>query len=133
MRGLPPLRWAVVIANLNPVMRHEQGGERRCLVVSHEPFHRSGHVSVCPITASRTEARYPGEVPIPVGEAGQTKAGVILCHQVRTISLRRVPSRALAAGGPLQYVGDPEIRRSVREALRHHFGLDMPPRADGVM
>lgn len=43
MAGLTgPLRWAVVIATLDPVQKHEQAGERRVLVVSYDPFHRSG-------------------------------------------------------------------------------------------
>jgi mRNA-degrading endonuclease toxin of MazEF toxin-antitoxin module len=32
------LRWAVVIARLDPVEGHEQAGTRRALVVSYEPF-----------------------------------------------------------------------------------------------
>jgi mRNA-degrading endonuclease toxin of MazEF toxin-antitoxin module len=82
--------------------------------------------TVCPITASRAEARYPGDVPIPAGEAGQTRDGVIMASQVRTISLRRV-RRA-----PLGTVTDGGLRRRVREALAHHLGLDIPGIADGA-
>lgn len=125
MAGLTgPLRWAVVIVDLDPVQGHEQAGERRALVVSYEPFHRSGLATVCPITSTRNEARYPGDVPIGIGEAGQTRDGVILTSQVRTISLRRVRS------APVGAVVDPRLRRSVRAALAHHLGLDIPPLAD---
>ena len=127
MAGLTgPLRWAVVIATLDPVAGHEQAGERRVVVVSYEPFHRSGLATVCPITASRSEPRYPGDVAIPVAEAGQTKPGVILTSQVRTISLRRVRS------APIGIVEDRGIRRAVRAALAHHLGLDIPAIADGA-
>jgi mRNA interferase MazF len=119
-----PLRWAVVIVDLDPVEGHEQAGERRALVVSYEPFHRSGLATVCPITAARAEPRYPGEVPIASGEAGQTRDGVVLTSQVRTISLRRVRS------APLGVVTDAGVRRSVRAALAHHLGLDIPALAD---
>ncbi|MGH2488399.1 MAG: type II toxin-antitoxin system PemK/MazF family toxin, partial [Candidatus Limnocylindria bacterium] len=71
-----PLRWASVIVDLNPVVGHEQAGRRRALVVSYEPFHRSGLLTVCPITAARSELRYPGDVAIPRGEAGQTRDGI---------------------------------------------------------
>lgn len=126
MAGLTrPLRWAVVIVDLDPTEGHEQAGRRRALVVSYEPFHRSGLATVCPITASRSEARYPGDVPIPAGEAGQTRDGVILASQVRTISLRRVAAT-------LGTVADPTLRRSVRAALAHHLGLDIPAIADGA-
>ena len=121
-----PLRWSIVIVDLDPAEGHEQAGERRALVVSYEPFHRSGLATVCPITAGRSEARYPGDVPIRAGTAGQTRDGVILVGQMRTISLGRVRS------APIGAIQDPAIRRAVRGALAHHLGLDVPSRADGA-
>jgi mRNA-degrading endonuclease toxin of MazEF toxin-antitoxin module len=121
------LRWAVVRTPLDPAVGHEQGGTRRALVVSAEPFHRARLATILPITASRSEARYPAEVAIGIGEAGQTKAGVILCHQVRTVSLDR-----LAGPTPDGYVTTPAIRAAVRAALAHHLGLDIPAIADGA-
>ena len=127
MAGLSgPLRWAVVIVDLDPVQGHEQAGERRALVVSYEPFHRSGLATVCPISAARTEPRFPGDVPIPAGEAGQTRDAVIVVSQVRTVSLRRV------RGAPVGTVTDRRIRASVRRALAHHLGLDIPAIGDGA-
>jgi mRNA-degrading endonuclease toxin of MazEF toxin-antitoxin module len=123
-----PLRWAVVIVDLEPgTVGHEQRGQRRALVVSHEAFHASGMATVCPISAR--EARYPGEVAVPAGHAGQTKDAVVLCHQVRTIDLARVS--ALKIGGRTQLVTDPAIRRQVRTALARQLGLDIPARLDG--
>ncbi len=127
MAGLiGPLRWSVVIVDLDPVQGYEQAGERRALVVSYEPFHRSGLATVCPITAARSEPRYPGDVPIRAGEAGQTRDGVILSSQVRTISLGRVRS------APIGVIQDPAVRRAVRASLAHHLGLDIPAIADGA-
>ena len=120
------LRWSVVIVDLDPVTGHEQAGERRALVVSYEPFHRSGLATVWPITAARPRARYPGDVPIRRGEAGQTKDAVIVASQVRTISLGRVKS------APVGMVTDRAVRRAVRAALAHHLGLDIPAIADGA-
>jgi mRNA-degrading endonuclease toxin of MazEF toxin-antitoxin module len=128
----PPLRWAVVIVDLDPVEGHEQAGSRRALVVSYEAFHRSGLLTVCPISAARQTPRYPGEVAIPAGEAGQTKPGLILCHQVRTISVKRIEATGILSGGTVAYLSDPAIRAAVRMALHHHLGLDIPPRADGA-
>ncbi len=121
------LRWAVLILNFHPVQGHEQGGERRGLVVSYEPLHAAGMIAVCPVTAARTEPARPAEVPIPAGEAGQTSPGLILCHQVRTVSLSRAKP-----GGPVRYLTNPEIRARVREALAMHLGLDIPGRRDGA-
>ena len=122
------LRWAIVIVDFDPVPGHEQEGTRRALVVSYEAFHRSGMAAVCPISAR--EAKYPGEVAIPRGHAGQTKDAVVLCHQVRTIDLSRVA--AVQIGGEVQYVSSPEVRGLVRAALLHQFGLDLPPSVDGA-
>ena len=122
------LRWSVVIVDFDPTIGHEQAGQRRALVVSYEPFHRSGMAAVCPITSR--EAKYPGEIPIAAGQAGQTLDGLVLIHQVRTIDLRRVT--AFEIGGVPQVVSDPGLRRAVRVALAHHFGLDAPAAADGA-
>jgi mRNA interferase MazF len=121
------LRWAVLSLDFDPVQGHEQGGERRAVVVSYEPLHAGGMVAVCPITAARTTPVRPAEVAIPVGEAGQTKPGLVLCHQVRTVSLRRA-----RPGGQVRYLTDPDIRARVREALAMHLGLDVPGRGDGA-
>jgi len=126
------LRWAVVIVDLDPTEGHEQAGSRRALVVSYEAFHRSGLLTVCPITAARERPRYPGEVAIPAGEAGQTKDGLILCAQVRTISVRRIRASGILPDGGIAYLAEPRIRSAVRAALRHHLGLDIPALSDGA-
>jgi mRNA-degrading endonuclease toxin of MazEF toxin-antitoxin module len=100
---------------------------RRALVVSYEPFHRSGLATICPSTAARTDARYPGDVAIAAGIAGQTRDGVILCQQPRTVSLGRV------VGVPDGRVTDPGLRSAVRAALAHHLGLDIPAVGDGAL
>lgn len=128
----PQLRWAVVIVDLDPTEGHEQAGQRRALVVSYEAFHRSGLLTVCPITAARERPRYPGEVAIAAGEGGQTKDGLILCAQVRTISVRRIRASGILPDGGIAYLTDPRIRSAVRAALRHHIGLDIPPISDGA-
>ena len=123
-----PLRWAIVLVDFDPAVGHERAGHRRALVVSYEPFHRSGMAAVCPVSARA--AKYPGEVPIPRDHAGQTREAVILCHQVRTIDLGRIT--AFEVGGRPQHVTDPAIRHEIRAALAHHLGLDMTAREDGA-
>ena len=113
-----------MIIDFDPTRGHEQAGTRRALVVSYEPFHRSGLLTVCPITAARANVRYPGDVRLPNGEAGQTKDGVIICSQVRTISAERIRTPVVGR------LTDPARRREVRRALAHHLGLDTPAIAD---
>lgn len=125
------LRWAVVLLQLDPVEGHEQAGQRPVLVVSYESFHRLGLMTVVPLTSARTAPRLPGDVAIPAGEAGLQRPGVIICSQVRTVSMHRIVSdRATAAG--LRYLTDAAIRRQVREALAHHLALDVRPGVDGA-
>ncbi len=118
----------MVLIDFDPVVGHEQQGTRRALVVSHESFHRSGMATVCPISARAP--RYPGEIVIPSGHAGQTRDGVVLCHQVRTVDLRRVT--AWEVGGRVQYVEGPLLRRHIRMALAHQLGLDLLAALDGA-
>jgi len=122
------LRWAIVIVDFDPTMGHQQAPQRRALVVSYEPFHRSGMATVCPITTR--PPKYPGEVPIAAGHAGQTRDGLVLVHQLRTIDLRRVT--VFEIGGEPQFITDVNIRRAIRQALAHHLGLDAPAAADGA-
>ena len=124
----PVDRWSVVIIDLDPAIGHEQQGTRRALVVSYEAFHRSDMATVCPITSR--PARYPGEVAIPAGIAGQTLDAVVLVHQLRTVNLRRVTASEI--GGRRQVLDDPTIRRAVRSALAHQLGLDLPASLDGA-
>jgi mRNA interferase MazF len=118
----------VVLVDFDPSQGHEQAGTRRALVVSRETFHGSGMATVCPI-ATRPP-KYPGEVPIPEGHAGQTRDGLILCHQVRTIDLSRVT--AFEVGGRAQFVTDRVVRGAVRRALAHQLGLDIAGSSDGA-
>lgn len=120
------LRWSVVIVDRDPTVDHEQAGQRQALVVSYEAFHRSGMATVCPISARAP--RYPGEVAIPRGHAGQTMDAVILCHQVRTVDLARVTTFEIA--GRAQTVTDQAVRANVRSALARQLGLDIPTGVD---
>lgn len=67
---------------------------------------------------------------MPAGHAEQTKDGLVLCHQVRTLDLGRVA--AFEVGGRVQYVTDRAARAAVRSALAHQLGLDIPGQIDGA-
>ena len=84
--------------------------------------------TVCPITTRLP--KYPGEIPIPAGHAGQMNDGLILCHQLRTIDLARVSVFEL--GGRPQQLTDPRVRAEVRVALAHQLGLDLRAIFDGA-
>jgi len=65
-----------------------------------------------------------------MGQAGQTKDAVILCHQLRTIDLSRLTASQI--GGRVQSVTDSSLRRQVRSGLARQLGLDLSPAADGA-
>jgi mRNA interferase MazF len=89
------------------------------LVVSREAINRSlPVVAVLPLTTCKPGRKvYSSEVLIPAGAAGQPVDSVVLGHQVRTISRRRLGERY----GQLT---DPSLREGVRNALKVFLDLD---------
>lgn len=134
MAGLAPraLRWAVLWARLDPVEGHEQAGQRPVLVVSYEPFHPLGLLTVAPITAARVIPRFPGDVLLPDSEGPLPRTSIIVCSQIRTLSVARVLHRRDDKDQDISYVTSPAIRRQVREALAHHLALDVRAPVDGA-
>ena len=92
-QGLIPSRGDVVLVDLDPVVGHEQGGQRPALVVSADAMNRSpaGLVIVAPITG--TDRGIPAHVKVSPPEGGLARTSVIMADQVRTISRRRVARR----------------------------------------
>src|SRR5271166_6387331 len=87
-------RWAVVWVRLDPVEGHEQAGRRPVVVVSYEPFHRLGLLTIVPITAARATPRLPGDVAVPAGEAGLSRPSVIICTGPQASASRAASSRS---------------------------------------
>ena len=77
-------------ANLNPVIGREQAGHRPVLVISNDIENQMDIVTVVPLT-SRKKGRkiYPNEVLINLN----SKEAILLCHQVRTISKKRIDKK----------------------------------------
>ena len=113
---MPPLQWAVVEADLDPVRGSEQRGLRPVLIVSNEDFNQAmPNVTVLPLTSTRRQL-YPSEVVLPRGSAGQPLDSIVLAHQVRTISKQRL-RRVFGS------LDDRALRRAVQDALEEHFDL----------
>ena len=109
-------QWGVFEVDLNPIVGSEQGGRRPVLVVSNEPFnHAMSVLTVLPLTSTQRRL-YPAEVALPKRAAGQPLDSIIMAHQIRTISKRRV-------AGLLGYVSDPSFRRLIQKALLDHLDL----------
>ncbi len=111
-------RWHVFIANLDPAIGSEQAGTRPVLVVSEEDFNRiMPLVTVLPIT-SRKEGRrlHPDEVLLEAGAAGLHLESIILAHQIRTISKRRL-------GLFLAVLDNAGKQEQITDALSEHLGF----------
>jgi mRNA interferase MazF len=110
-------QWAVMEANLDPVVGAEQKGARPVLIVSNEEFNQvMPNVTILPLTSTKRRL-YPSEVLLPKGKAGQPSESIIMAHQVRTISKKRL-------GKVLGHLSDPQLQQEVYEAIREHLSLE---------
>jgi mRNA interferase MazF len=65
-------QWGVFEADLDPVTRSEQEGQRPVLVVSNEEFNQAmPNVTILPLTSTRRRL-YPSEMLLPELKAGQS-------------------------------------------------------------
>lgn len=89
-----PFRGMVVEVSLDPVVGHEQGRTRACVVVQNDVGNRySSTTIVVPLTdASHIKTPSPIYVLIRKGEGGARKDSFALCDQVRTVDQRRFRS-----------------------------------------
>ena len=112
-------QWRLFMARLDPATGSEQAGTRPVLVVSEEDYNEvMPVVTVLPLTSRKPGRRvYPNETLIKRGTAGLTVESIVLAHQVRTISKRRL-------GAELGFLDNAQLRRRVVEALKGHLGIE---------
>lgn len=112
------IRWHIFLADLNPVEGSEQGGQRPVLVISNEDFNLvMPVVTVLPITSLKPGRRlYPGEVLLKKGEANLDADSVVLAHQIRTISRKRL-RKAIGS------LDKNETHQNIEAAIKLHLGL----------
>ena len=84
------MHFDIYWANLNPTVGREQSGHRPVLIISNDIENQMDIITVIPIT-SRKKGRkiYPNEVLMLLG----SKEAIVLCHQVRTISKKRLDKK----------------------------------------
>jgi mRNA interferase MazF len=90
-------RGEIWVVGFDPVVGHEQAGQRPALVVSADAFNGSGAglVTVLPITSK--PRKLPSRVRIAPPEGGLRFESWVVCEQVRTVSNQRLISRLGAA------------------------------------
>jgi len=114
---VPAFQWTVYEAHLDPVAGAEQKGIRPVLIVSNEEFNQAmPNVTVLPMTSTQRRL-YPSEILLPEGKAGQPLESIVMAHQIRTISKRRL-------GKVVGYLDDDQIRHEVHAAIKEHLDLE---------
>lgn len=89
-------RGDVVVADLSPVIGHEQGGRRPVVVISPAPYNSwpIGMAIVAPITSTDRRLRHH----LPIGrEAGLREPSFVMPEYVRAVSQQRLAERPLGS------------------------------------
>jgi mRNA interferase MazF len=112
-----PVRGQIVEVDLDPVVGHEQGRSRPCVVVQNDVGNRfSSMTIVLPLTnAVHIGKASPIYVPVQKGDGGIRKDSIVLCDQIRAVDYLRL-GRAFG-------VLSPETMRRVDWALLISLGL----------
>jgi mRNA interferase MazF len=110
-------RGMVVEVSLDPVVGHEQGKSRPCVVVQNDVGNRFASTTIIvPLTgAEHVKAPSPIYVPVKMGDGGATKDSCILCDQIRVVDQSRF--------GRVYGALAPETMASVDAALIISLGL----------
>ena len=83
------LRGDILWAELNPVVGHEQAGQRPVVVLSHDVFNdRSGTVIAAAVSSQEPRAGYPLTLEITTSKL--PKRSWVRISQVRTLSVERL-------------------------------------------
>lgn len=86
-----PLRGMVIAIDLDPVIGHEQGRKRPCVVVQNDVSNRfSSTVIVVPLTdLKHIKIESPAYVLLRKGDGGIGKDSCVLCDQIRVVDMQR--------------------------------------------
>lgn len=88
----PLVRGQIVEVDLDPVVGHEQGCMRPCIVVQNNAGNRfSSTTIVVPLTSTaRIGVPSPIYVTIPKGDGGLKKESIALTDQIHTVDFKRI-------------------------------------------
>jgi len=110
-------RGDVVVVELDPTQGSEQRGTRPCLVVQNDVGNENAPTTiVAPFTTSFGEQLYPFEVLVESSESPLREDSVVVCSQLRTISVEHRVRENLGS------VPEPRLD-DVDTALEYSLGL----------
>lgn len=112
-------KWDLAWAGLDPSVGHEQAGRRPVLVFSNDVISKAiGLVAIVPLTSWKEGRRvYPTEVLLPSEATSLPASSLALCHQLRTVSSRR-----LSRSKDLR-LRDQELRDDIERGVRLWLSL----------
>ena len=106
-------RGCIHWVDFDPAIGSEQGKKRPALVIQNNLGNLTADTTiVIPITSQVPLRSYPMHVALSV----QGKPSVILCEQIRTVSLERVDPKLIMELSP-------DLMAQVENAIRHSLGL----------
>jgi mRNA interferase MazF len=88
-----PLRGEIWQVALDPVVGHEQGGNRPAVVVSSNALNAGPSSLVIVVPLTRRDRGNPFNVPVEASERGVKNPSVALCDMVRSVSHERLSFR----------------------------------------
>ncbi len=109
-------RGEIYLADLNPVIGHEQGGRRPVLIIQNDIGNRYGPTTiVAPITSQISPKVYPTDVRVDAGVGGLFAPSSVLLSQIKVLDRTRLEN----------YVGrlDEATMRQVNKAIQVSLGL----------
>ncbi len=80
-------RGDIYLVDRDPTQGNEQRGRRFVMIVSPKDFNAKGLAWVVPIMQGGSYARAEG-FTVSLATSGMRTAGVVLCHQIRTLDLK---------------------------------------------
>ncbi|WP_415380019.1 type II toxin-antitoxin system PemK/MazF family toxin [Halosimplex sp. TS25] len=117
MSGLHVRRGDIVIVELDPTRGSEQRGTRPCLVVQNDVGNENAPTTiVAPFTTSYGNQRYPFEVLVSADECALREDSVVLCSQLRTVSIEERIAEVIGS------IPDEQVDE-VDTALEYSLGL----------
>jgi mRNA interferase MazF len=112
-------RWNIYWVQLDPVVGSEQAGVRPVIVISSEVANQKlPIVTVLPLTSVRSSGNvYSTEVFLKKDMSGLSKDSIVMAHQIRTISKKRL-------GEQCGNVSSLELQRRIQTAVRKYLALE---------
>jgi len=83
------------MAALDPTRGSEQAGKRPVIIVSRDAINQNSNVVICVPVSDRANFQriYPSQIVLKKGTAGLTMDSVVMCEQVRAITVDRLQIR----------------------------------------